>query len=186
MRTCCQSQSSSSATIIGSDVFTPCPISGVFETIVIVPSGATDMKAESSATEVVPAFVVRARLRANPGAGIRMWSARPPPASSEALSTVRRSMDVMSCSADMAALLAYVGGDFNGSANPVIASAATDVPSHCAIDLAGAGSGSLSEQCARGHDLPGLAIAALHHIDLEPCLLQASANRRRTNVLDRL
>jgi hypothetical protein len=86
----------------------------------------------------------------------------------------------------MAALLAYVGGDFNRSANPVIASAATDVPSHCAINLARAGSGSLSEQCARGHDLPGLAIATLHYIDFEPCLLQSSANPRRTNVLDRL
>ena len=34
MRTWLQSQSSSSATIIGSDVLMPCPISGFFDTMV--------------------------------------------------------------------------------------------------------------------------------------------------------
>jgi hypothetical protein len=32
---------------MGNDVFTPCPISGFFATIVTVPSGATEMNAES-------------------------------------------------------------------------------------------------------------------------------------------
>ena len=37
--TCCQSASSSSATIIGSDVFTPWPTSGFFANSTILPSG---------------------------------------------------------------------------------------------------------------------------------------------------
>src|SRR5215469_745153 len=187
MRTCCQSQSSSSATIIGSDVFTPCPISGFFATIVTVPSGATDMKAESSAIDAAPPSPVRVRPVANAGTGIRMSSARPPPANKDALRTVRRPTHVFTPrSRDMAALRFGVGSDLNRSANPLIAPAAADVASHCAINLAGSRSGRLCEQRARSHDLPGLAVATLHHIDLQPRLLQASANRGRTNVLDRV
>ena len=45
MRTFFQSTSSSSAMIIGSIVFTPCPISGFLAMIVTMPSGVMRMKA---------------------------------------------------------------------------------------------------------------------------------------------
>src|SRR5215469_4771455 len=187
MRTCCQSQSSSSATIIGKDVFTPCPISGFFDTIVTVPSGATDMKADSSAMEAASPSFARVRPVDRTGTGIRMSSARPPPANNDALSTVRRLIAVPGPrSRDMAAVLVGVSCDLNRSANPVIAPTATEVAAHCALNFGRAGPGSLGEQRARSHDLPSLAVATLHDIDLQPRPLQASANRGRPDVLDRV
>ena len=51
MRTRFQSASSSSATIIGMPVLTPCPISERWQTIVTVPSAATDTNASGLSTQ---------------------------------------------------------------------------------------------------------------------------------------
>src|SRR5213082_803903 len=97
MRTWLQSQSSSSATIIGSEVFMPCPISGFLDTIVTVPSGAMETKADSC---VGGALFLSLASRTPAGSGSRASSARPPPASSDALSTVRRVRSAAACSCD--------------------------------------------------------------------------------------
>src|SRR3546814_15927323 len=43
----------------------------------------------------------------------------------------------------------------------------------------------LLQQRRRGHDLAGLAVAALHHLQLQPRLLQGRALRRLADRLDR-
>src|SRR5207248_5708481 len=162
MRTWLQSQSSSSATIIGSEVFTPWPISGFLDTMVTVPSGAMETKAESC---VGGALFPSLAPKTPAGSGIRASSARPPPASSDALSTVRRVRSAAACSCDTTSLLFHTRSDPDRTSNPVVAAAAADVAGHCRVNLIDIRLGCLPEQRARGHDLPGLTVAALHHID---------------------
>src|SRR5712691_2089912 len=66
-----------------------------------------------------------------------------------------------------------------------ISAATTDVPRHRGIDIAIGRVGPGGEQCRRGHDLAGLAIAALRHLELDPGLLDLSADRCGTDGLDR-
>src|SRR5262252_5173419 len=54
-----------------------------------------------------------------------------------------------------------------------IGAAATDVAGHRCVDVSVGGLGIGGEQCSRGHDLPRLTIAALDHLEIEPCLLKA-------------
>ena len=86
IRTSFQSASSSSAITMGSIVLTPWPISGFFDAIVMMPSGAIRMKALS----VAPAGSERppAAARARPGSNA--YNSRPPPAAALALRIVRR------------------------------------------------------------------------------------------------
>src|SRR5579863_6804485 len=146
MRTWLQSQSSSSATIIGSDVFTPWPISGFLDTIVTVPSGAMATKAESCAAAGLFPSIAPAKAA---GSGISASSAKPPPASKDALSTVRRLRPVRTCSRITGALLFHARGDPDRTSTPVVAAAAADVAGHGGVDLIGAGLGDLPEQRAR-------------------------------------
>src|SRR5262249_36176686 len=180
MRTWLQSQSSSSATIIGSEVFTPCPISGFFETMVTTPSGAMETKADSSAAAAA------AEPRARTGSETKASSARPPPARSDAFRTVRRLRSVPEVSRDTAALLFHSGRNPDRAADAVVAGTAADVARHRGVDLLVRGAHRVPEQRARGHDLTGLTVPALHHVDLKPCLLQASADGSCADMLDRV
>src|SRR5215469_624008 len=150
--------------------------------MVIVPSGATETKAESCAAALLlPATASQALA----GRGMSASSAKPPPASSDALSTVRRSRRTRGCSGDTAALLVlYAGSDTDGAANPVVAAAAAEVAGHRRVDLIDAGLGGAPEQGASGHDLPGLTVAALHHIDFQPRFLQARTDCGGADVFD--
>src|SRR6266853_3156552 len=160
MRTWLQSQSSSSATIIGSDVFMPWPISGFLDTMVTIPSGAIETKAESSAG----AAVFRSIASKTPaGSGIRASSAKPPPASNDALSTVRRLRPAAVSSCDTSGLLFHTRSDPDRTSNPVVAAAAADVAGHCGVNLISIGLGCATEQGAGRHDLPGLTVAGFHH-----------------------
>jgi hypothetical protein len=58
-RTLLQSHSSSSATIIGRDVYTPCPISDCERRMVTLPSGAIRSQALSTAAPAASAVVPR-------------------------------------------------------------------------------------------------------------------------------
>src|SRR6266404_888654 len=66
-----------------------------------------------------------------------------------------------------------------------IGSAATDVSRHRGVDVGVARLRHGGEQRRGGHDLPGLAIAALRHVQLDPGLLNLLAGRRGANGLDR-
>src|SRR5215470_19247553 len=142
MRTWLQSQSSSSATIIGRDVLTPWPISGFFATMVTVPSGAMETNAESTAAAELLSSIASS---ADAGSGISASSARPPPARREALRTARRS-SMAGASGDMTALLFHAGSNADGAADPVVTGAAADVAGHGRVDLRIARASRLAEQ----------------------------------------
>src|SRR6266581_8056434 len=102
---------------------------------------------------------------------------KPPPNAALALRNSRR--DVMS-----SPLLA-VRRVLDSLADSHISTAATDVPRHGGVDVAVGRVGVGGEQCRCGHDLAGLAIAALRDLEIEPRLLNLPAGGRGTDGLDR-
>src|SRR6266581_5666261 len=78
----------------------------------------------------------------------------------------------------------FLGRVFDSLADPHISAAAADVPRHGSVDIAVGRVGVGREQGRRGHDLAGLAIAALRHLQLDPGLLNLSAGGRGANCLD--
>src|SRR5256885_7892148 len=60
-------------------------------------------------------------------------------------------------------------------ADALVSSAAADIAAHEVVDVGVAGVGLLGKQGHRGHDLPGLAIAALRNILFDPGLLHRMA-----------
>src|SRR5213083_80521 len=79
----------------------------------------------------------------------------------------------------------FLGGVLDSLADSHIGTAATDVPRHCGVDVAIARVGLGGEQRRRGHDLAGLAIAALRHLQLDPGLLDLLAGGGGTDGFDR-
>src|SRR6478736_4311932 len=145
----------------------PWPISGFLPTMVIVPSGAMVTKALSGAALAEP-------VAARTTPGIVAESMSPPPASTLARSRVRRETLMVLESSDIGRG-SFLGGHLDGLADAAVTGAAADVALHRLVDLVLARIGVLGEQRARGHQLAGLAIAALHHVDVEPGLLQRLA-----------
>src|SRR5258706_4600937 len=70
-------------------------------------------------------------------------------------------------------------------ADACIGPAATDVSGHRTVDIAIGRVGVGGEQGRCGHDLAGLAVAALRHLQLDPGLLNLLACRSGANGLDR-
>src|SRR5260221_7391224 len=66
-----------------------------------------------------------------------------------------------------------------------ISAAAADVPRHGGVDVAMGRVGLGREQRRRGHDLTGLAIAALRYLQVDPGLLDLLARGRGADGLDR-
>src|SRR5918996_739197 len=66
-----------------------------------------------------------------------------------------------------------------------ISAAAADVAVHRIVDVGVAGSGIFGEKRGSRHNLAGLAIAALHDLQVEPCLLHGLSGRRFADRLDR-
>ena len=62
-------------------------------------------------------------------------------------------------------------GAMHGAADILIGAAAADVIAHGLVDIGVGGVGRLGQQRRRGHDLAGLAIAALRNVLLDPRLL---------------
>src|SRR5882672_1953135 len=106
---------------------------------------------------------------------------RPPPNAALVLRNWRR--EIMS--APFLAVRRTVRRVLDSLADSHISAAATDVPRHGGVDIAIGRVGLGGEQRRRGHDLAGLAIAALRHLELDPGLLDLSAGRCGTNGLDR-
>src|SRR5687767_4702622 len=72
-------------------------------------------------------------------------------------------------------LATELGRTMNRLADARIGSAAADVAGHRAVDIGVAGFGVLLEQRDGGHDLAGLAVTALGHVQLDPRLLHRVA-----------
>src|SRR5205809_790000 len=79
----------------------------------------------------------------------------------------------------------FLGGVLDSLADPQIRTAAADVPRHRGVDIAVGWVGICGEQRRRGHDLAGLAIPALRHLQLDPGLLDLLAGRRPADGFDR-
>src|SRR3954469_11879274 len=75
-----------------------------------------------------------------------------------------------------------LGGFLHGAANALVGGAAAEIAAHRRIDVRVGGFAVLGQEADRRHDLPGLAIAALRHIELDPGVL----NRLRDLAADAL
>src|SRR6266853_772751 len=123
-------------------------------------------------------------VNAAPAAPSAEWAApvlkpirSPPPSAALALRNCRRERSTVMSGP-------FLGRVFDSLADPHISAAAADVPRHGSVDIAVGRVGVGREQGRRGHDLAGLAIAALRHLQLDPGLLNLSAGGRGANCLD--
>ena len=64
------------------------------------------------------------------------------------------------------------GGVMDGGADALVGAATAHVASHRGIDVGVGRLGLFAKQCGGCHDLPGLAIAALRDIELDPGFLK--------------
>src|SRR2546425_7333358 len=102
----------------------------------------------------------------------------PPPSAALALRNCRRERSTVMSGP-------FLGGVLDSLADPDVRTAATDVPRHRGVDVAVGWVGICGEQRRCGHDLAGLAIAALRHLQLDPGLLDLLAGGGGTDRLDR-
>src|SRR6266853_4130783 len=123
-------------------------------------------------------------VNAAPAAPSAEWAApvlkpirSPPPSAALALRNCRRERSTAMSGP-------FLGGVLDSLADSHISAAAADVPRHCGVDVAIGRVGLGGEQRRRGHDLAGLAIAALRYLKREPGLLDLFAGGRGANGLD--
>src|SRR6266702_5483486 len=102
----------------------------------------------------------------------------PPPSAALALRNCRRERSMVMSGP-------FLGRVLDSLADSHISTAAADVPRHRGVDVAIGRVGVRGEQRRRGHDLAGLAIAALRHFQRDPGLLDLFAGGRGTDGLDR-
>src|SRR5438876_11863832 len=72
----------------------------------------------------------------------------------------------------------------DGRADACIGATAANVARHRLIDIAVGGRGVLRQQRGSGHDLAGLAVPALHDLEVEPRLLHLLADGCGADALD--
>src|SRR5712691_11577708 len=155
-----QSHSSSSATSWARPVSVPCPISERAMRITQVSSGLTTTQAWTS----VPAFdALVASADPDPN-GRRMPIAKPPPAAAVPTMNLRRERLVLFMSGLPA------GGHVHRRPDALIGAAPADV-GHGVVDVPVSRFRVSLQQSHRGHDLPGLAITTLRHVERRPGLL---------------
>src|SRR5882762_9915708 len=102
----------------------------------------------------------------------------PPPSAALALRNCRRERSTVMSDP-------FLGGVLDSLADSHISAAATDVPRHGGVDIAIGRVRVGGQQRRCGHDLAGLAIPALRHLQLDPGLLDLLAGGGGTNGLDR-
>src|SRR3984957_2110917 len=172
-----QSASSSSATISGMPVRTPCPISDRWQTMVTVPSGAMETKARGLLTVPcgMPSAPHLGASSASAGRDGRTCTASTRPVVERMpLRTPRRltfSMPDVVTISRMCLVILRSRSLLDGGANALIGPAAADVAVHRAVDVGVSRMRRLLQQRDRLHDLASLAIAALRHVDSAPGLL---------------
>src|SRR3954468_14400022 len=64
-----------------------------------------------------------------------------------------------------------LGGFLHGAANAVVGGAAAEIAAHRYVDVRIGRFAISGQEADRRHDLPGLAIAALRHVELDPGVL---------------
>src|SRR6267143_1028545 len=102
----------------------------------------------------------------------------PPPSAALALRNCRRERSTVISGP-------FLGGVLDSLADSHISATAADVPRHGGVDIAVGRVGLGGEQRRCGHDLAGLAIAALRHLELDPGLLDLLAGGGGTDSFNR-
>src|SRR5499426_1574029 len=156
-----QSHSSSSATSWARPVRVPCPISERAMRITQVSSGLTTTQALISAP-AAGALCASAEPRPS---GRRIPMARPPLTAAVPTMKPRRESFVLFMSR-----LLPAGRHVHRRTDPLVGAATTDV-GHGVVDVLVGRLRLALEERRRGHDLPGLAVTALRHVELRPRLL---------------
>src|SRR6185436_4574620 len=170
-----QSHSSSSATSCARPVRVPWPISERAMRMTQVSSGLTTTQMFTSA----PALSC-----ADAASGSCRPSARPPPAAAELTMNRRREgflgLRIVVFMFGSSGFVAgeHAGGAMHGGAYALVGAAAADV-GHRRVDVGIGGLLVLGEQRCCRHELPGLAVAALRHVQLRPSLLHRVAGVAR-------
>src|SRR5437879_13533502 len=108
----------------------------------------------------------------------------PPPSTALALRNCRRERSTV-MSGPFLAVRRTMRRVLDSRADSHIGAAPTDVPRHGGVDIVIGRVGLGREQRRRGHDLAGLAIAALRDLEIEPRLLDLPAGWSGTDGLDR-
>src|SRR5580700_4213483 len=172
-----QSASISSATMSGIPVRTPCPISERWQTMVTVPSGATETKARGLFTVPcgMPSAPHLGASSANAGRDGRTWTASTRPVVERMPLRIPRrltfSMPEVDTISRMCLVILRSRSLLDGGANALIGPAAADVAVHRAVDVGVGRMRRLLQQRDRLHDLASLTITALGHVDRAPSLL---------------
>src|SRR5215470_9446086 len=189
------STSSSSAISMGSDVNVPCPISMCGDTKMTLPVRSMRRNAfgANGALVVSPS-------RTSERVGMPKPSNRPPPTATVALilRKLRREDETESSASIKSWFMSHLrrcfvakrarcsggGRSFDARADAWIGAAAADVPRHRIVDVRIARVGLCYEQCGGRHDLAGLAVTALRHIQCEPGRLNPLACSRVSDGFD--
>ena len=177
-RTCCQSQSSSSATSCARPVRVPWPISERAMRTTVVSSGLITTQMPTSVTAAGCASGSGRPECASRARGRRRQ--RRPSRGSER----RRECQSVAHGAAPYALPPSDGGGVDCLADALIGAAATDV-GHRRVDVRIGGLRVGLQQRGGGHDLAGLAVAALRHVVLQPGDLHRMAEPVGRQALDR-
>src|SRR5919205_3712369 len=140
--------------------------------MVVVPSGAIEMKTWGLFTvpcgmPSAPYFLASSAMR--PPSGTNCAASTSPPTDAMPFSMLRRltfSMRVMEV-----VISRSLGSLLDGGADALIGSATADIACHGVVDVVVRRVRRLLQERRRLHDLAGLAIAALRHIQVAPRLL---------------
>src|ERR1700730_7225955 len=157
-----QSPSISAATMRGSEVIEPWPISAPALRMVILPSGA--MRTHGVTGALARVLACACDIRRTPSFPSAMQKLMPPNPASTLRREILVSIMVMTSALPRCAL---DGGD-----DAVISPAAADIAVHMRDDVGARRLRILGEKLGRLHDLAGLAVAALRHLLGDPGFLQ--------------
>src|SRR5262245_1091071 len=167
-----QSHSSSSATSWARPVRVPWPISERAMRMTHVSSGLITTQALTSASE--PAVVLASADRGPPPpGGVRCHPRASPPAATAVEPTMNARRGTSGPGQSRSMLMSgplLSGRHVHGGADPLIGPAAADV-GHGVVDVLVGRSRMLPEQRGGRHDLAGLAVTALGHVERRPGLL---------------
>src|SRR5580700_4227651 len=162
-----QSASISSANTMASPVEEPCPISATGMASTTAPSGLMVTQAPTAPGVAPSASAAAGRTNSAPG----MVKAKVSPA--ELCRKPRRDITPFGLRSILPmASRSLLGGALDGAENARIGAAAADVAVHVADDVVAAWILVGRKQSGGLHDLAGLAIAALRHLQIEPGFLQ--------------
>ena len=169
-RTSFHSTSSSSAISMGSMVLTPWPISGFLAMMVTAPLGSMRMKATGTKAGGLPGplrerprFAIQAQREGAAGKGGHLQKG------SAVEIGIRRHVALLT------PFFAGVGRMVNGLPDARIGSATAEIAAHGGVDVGISGLGRVGQQGGGGHDLAGLAVAALGHVHSFPGFLHGMA-----------